>query len=543
MVAGYVVSQPLTLPFEQSLRIEQERALLDDGKVWHPVYPFRVEVDADNTVYSDIEPFEPDSSGSRFKQWMTRKLFHESLIRIDTGVFKLRIDPMVSFEAGKQLAVGQAGDPGDTGSAQVLDALAGGDGRNTWVNTRGIRVDGSIGRQVAFHTAFYESQAVLPTWLDAQTRSLRVVPGQAMYKGFKENGFDYAFAEGHVSYSPSGYFNFRFGHGKNFIGDGYRSLLLSDAAFNYPYLAINTRVWNIEYVNLFCQMMDITAPKNGAWQPWQKKYTTTHYLSWHVLPWLNIGLFESIVWQAADSTGQRGFDINYLNPIIFYRPVEFSLGSPDNALLGGSIRMTIRKRNMVYFQLMLDEFKLEHVLKGDGWWANKHGFQAGIKSYDPFGLRNLFIQAEYNHVRPYTYAHNSAIQNYGHYNQPLAHPQGANFREFVLILDQRVRRWQLNYKLVYTAYGADTAGFNYGHNIYKPYLTYITEFGNKIGQGIKTNLAQHDFNASYIVNPATNLKIFAALTLHHRFSEVSDDNNLLISIGLRSAIFNRYYDF
>ena len=192
---------------------------------------------------------------------------------------------------------------------------------------------------------------------------------------------------------------------------------------------------------------------------------------------------------------------------------------------------------------MLDEFKLEHVLKGDGWWANKHGFQAGIKSYDPFGLRNLFIQAEYNHVRPYTYAHNSAIQNYGHYNQPLAHPQGANFREFVLILDQRVRRWQLNYKLVYTAYGADTAGFNYGHNIYKPYLTYITEFGNKIGQGIKTNLAQHDFNASYIVNPATNLKIFAALTLHHRFSEVSDDNNLLISIGLRSAIFNRYYDF
>lgn len=540
---GSVTAQPLTLPFEQSLRIEQERGLLDSSKIWHAVYPFRTEVDSRDPAYSDLADFEQDSSRSKFRSWVTRKLFYESFIQIDSGAFRLRIDPMVLFEVGKQLAVDQAGDPGDTGGAQILDALAGGDGRNTWVNTRGVRVDGSIGRQVAFHTAFYESQAVLPTWLDAQTKSLRVVPGQAMYKGFKENGFDYAFAEGHVSYSPSRYFNFRLGHGKNFLGDGYRSLLLSDAAFNYPYLAVNTRVWNIEYVNIYSQMMDISAPKSGVWQPWQKKYTTTHYLSWHVLPWLNIGLFESIVWQAADSTGQRGFDINYLNPVIFYRPVEFSLGSPDNALMGGSIRMTVLKRNFLYFQLLLDEFKLEHVLKGDGWWANKHGFQAGVKSYDPFGLRNLFIQAEYNHVRPYTYSHNSTLQNYAHYNQPLAHPQGANFREFVLLLNQRIRRWQLNYKLVYATYGADTAGFNYGHDVYKPYLTYITEFGNEIGQGLKTTLAQHDLNAGYIINPTTNLKLSIGLTLHHRFSSVADENNLLIWIGLRSAVFNRYYDF
>lgn len=523
-------SQAVTLPFEHKLRIEHERSLISEGKSWHPVYPLRIDIGESNPAYPGLLQGKSGKGTKSIKAWLNRKIFYESLIQIDTVGLKLTIDPLVLLEAGRELHVSQ---PVDEGAY---------DGRNTWVNTRGVRIDGSIGNQVAFHSAFFESQAVFPTWVDKQARELRLVPGQAMYKDFKETGFDYAYAEGHVSYSPSKYFNFRLGHGKNFIGDGYRSLLLSDVAFNYPYLAINTNVWNIEYVNIFSQLQDISVPA-GAWKPWLKKYTTTHYLSWNVLPWFNVGLFESIVWQASDSTGQRGFDINYLNPVIFYRPVEFSLGSPDNALLGGSMRFTILKRNIIYFQLMLDEFKLQHVLKGDGWWANKHGFQVGVKSFDPFGLKGLFVQAEYNHVRPYTYSHNMVIQNYAHYNQPLAHPQGANFRELVLLADQRIRRWQFAYKLVYSLYGADTSGLNYGHNLYKPYTQYVTEFNNKIGQGLKTNLVQHDLSAGWIINPATNLSVSIGATFNQRFSEAVENNGLHLWFGIRSAVFNRYYDF
>lgn len=529
ILIGEAASSQITLPFEQTLRIEQERNLLDDGQTWHPVYPFTKNINEQASIYRDLSAEKPVVGEHRFRNWLNRKLFYESLIRVDTGGFKLTIDPMVYFEVGREYNYKQT-----SGEDNAV--------RKTWVNTRGVNIDGVIGQQFAFHSAFFESQAVLPSWADKQARELLVVPGQAMYKDFKGTGFDYAFAEGHISYSPSRYFNFRLGQGKNFIGEGYRSLLLSDVAFNYPYLAITTKVWHIEYVNIYSELQDIRAPK-GDWHPWQKKYTTTHYLSWNVLPWLNVGLFESIVWQASDSTQKRGFDINYLNPVIFYRPVEFSLGSPDNALLGGALRFTVLKRNIIYTQLMLDEFKLEHVIKGDGWWANKHGFQLGIKSFDPFGLRNLYLQAEYNHVRPYTYAHNSPLQNYAHYNQPLAHPQGANFRELVLIADQRIHRFRFGTKLVYTTYGADTAGMSYGHDLYRSYYDFVNEFGNKIGQGLKTTMIQYDLNAGWIVNAATNLTLNAGLTMRHTFSEADNKGNILLSFGIRSALFNRYYDF
>lgn len=528
-------SQSITLPLERTQRIEQERKLILEGTQWHPVYPFRSDTFY-YSAYNDISNKKSSRTKGDFKELLKSKLFFESLIKVDTAGLKLIIDPMVFFSIGHESFMGKGGLTGESGNIQKPDE------RNTWVNTRGIRVEGSIGNKVSFHSAFYESQAVLTTWADQQSNDLRVVPGQAMYKRFKGTGFDYAFAEGHVSYSPSGYFNFRLGHGKNFLGDGYRSLLLSDVAFNYPYFAINTRVWNIEYVNIFSQLMDISQPK-GSWDPWPKKYTTTHYLSWNVTHWLNIGLFESIVWHAGDSTGKRGFELQYLNPIIFYRPVEFSMGSPDNALMGGSIRLKFLKHNMLYFQMLLDEFKLEHVLKGDGWWANKHGFQAGIKSYDFFNIPNLYVQAEYNHVRPYTYSHNSAIQNYGHYNQPLAHPQGANFREIVVLVDKRIKRWQFGYKLIYSTYGADSAGSNYGHNIYFPYKTFVTEYNNKIGQGVKTNLVQHDLRVGVIVNPATNLTFSSGITFHNRTSEISKEQQMYIWVGLRSDMFNRYYDF
>lgn len=539
LIAGHLYSQPVTLPFEQKLRIEYERSLVKEGNAWHPVYPMRIEIGEKDPAYTGLNKSAPGRNNKSFRAWLNRKVFYESFFTVDTLGFKLKIDPLVYFEVGDEVSLKDGKNP-----AEGEPGTGFGSGRKTAVNTRGIRVDGSIGKQFAFHTAFFESQAIFPTWTDQQSRILNVVPGQAMYKGFRDSkGFDYAFAEGHVSYSPSKYFNFRFGHGKNFIGDGYRSLLLSDVAFNYPYLAINTRVWNIEYVNIYSQLQDISAPKGGYWHPWQKKYTTTHYLSWNILPWLNVGLFESIVWQASDSTGSRGFDFNYLNPVIFYRPVEFSLGSPDNALLGGAFRFRIMKSNFIYCQLMLDEFKLEHVLKGDGWWANKHGFQLGVKAFDPFKIPHLFVQAEYNHVRPYTYAHNSPVQNYGHYNQPLAHPQGANFREALVIVNKRYNRWHFEYKGIYSAYGADTAGLSFGHDIYRSYYDYVTEFGNKIGQGLKTTLWQHDLSAGWIVNPSTNLILSAGITIRQLRNELQDKQSAHFWFGLRSSVFNKYYDF
>ncbi len=46
---------------------------------------------------------------------------------------------------------------------------------------------------------------------------------------------------------------------------------------------------------------------------------------------------------------------------------------------------------------------------------------------DMFSVKNLDFQVEMNVMRPYTYSHNDTVANWSNYNQPLAHPFGANF--------------------------------------------------------------------------------------------------------------------
>ena len=44
-----------------------------------------------------------------------------------------------------------------------------------------------------------------------------------------------------------------------------------------------------------------------------------HYLSWNVSKRFNLGLFESVLWT---NTNDRGFDVNYLNPLYFFVPLN-----------------------------------------------------------------------------------------------------------------------------------------------------------------------------------------------------------------------------
>ena len=82
-----------------------------------------------------------------------------------------------------------------------------------------------------------------------------------------------------------------------------------------------------------------------------------HYLSANIGDRLNIGIFESIM-LAEDSLGNV-FDINYMNPIIFYRPVEYSISysRQGNALIRFIIKYKLTSSlSHLYGQVILDEF-------------------------------------------------------------------------------------------------------------------------------------------------------------------------------------------
>lgn len=497
----------------------------------------------DNRFHSSVKPYQMRQISKivdadsiyhiNTNRLLTDLIFNRSLIKFDRDDISFTIDPLFNFEIGRD--------------ADYDDM--------SWINTRGFVLNARIGKKIFVTSDFYENQAKFYDYRHQRVSATRVIPGQGSPKTYKEDGYDYAWVDATVSFQPDEHFDITFGHGKNFIGDGYRSMLLSDASFNYPYLRITTDIWNIKYVNLWAQFQDLTQHYNYG-HAHDKKWGSFNYLDWSVTPWLNVGLFEAVIWANADSLGHRGFDINYANPVIFTRPVEFSVGSPDNALLGLTGKLTLWKNHVIYWQAIIDEFKLENVKAGVkhqlnksdttiewGWASNKWACQIGYKTFDLFGLQHLDIQAEFNIARPFMYSHIDHIANYAHYQQPLGHPLGANFKEVVLIGRYNYKRLFLEAKYIHAMHGRDIDGLNYGNDIFKPYTKPAHEYHNEIGQGEKVILQNTNLKAAFLINQRTNCNVYVAFT--RRTEEINSEKtvNNLITFGVRTSLQNIYYDF
>lgn len=448
-------------------------------------------------------------------------IFNRDLIKYDKDNFKFNINPFINFEVGKD---------------KNFD-------NNSWISTRGFLINGSLGKNFSFSTLFSENQAKFYDYRNSLIRKDNVIPGQGRYKFYKGDGYDYAFSEAYISYQAGKHFNFQLGHGKNFIGDGYRSLLLSDHAFSYPFFKITADVWNIKYMSIWMQFQDFTQKKPyGA--PYDKKWGAFHYLDWSITKWLNIGFFEAIIWQNADSLGYRGFDVNYANPVIFFRPVEYSIGSPDNVVVGFNGKITIFNDKIFYGQLVIDEFKFSEMKNYEkGWYGNKFGMQAGFKTFDLFKIKHLDIQTELNFVRPYMYSHISTLKNYAHYNVSLAHPLGANFWESVSFLRYNYKRVFFEGRYSYAVHGTDTAGLNFGNNLFLPYGTHAKEYDNYVGQAVPVTLQYTSLQLAYLINPNYNFNIYINYTIRKEYTSDFTNNQNLITFGIKTSLHNYYYDY
>lgn len=448
-------------------------------------------------------------------------------VRFRSNVFNFNINPTFNFELSQH----NGDNNEDLG----------------WINDRGVFVNGNITDKVYFYSAFHEIQSNFTDYRRDRIKELghNTIPGISRGKAFGENGgLDYAYAEGFVSYIPNDYFRFQLGHGKNFIGDGYRSLILSDNAQNYPYFKITTNVWHLKYVMMWSQQYYLDKGHLGNTR-YPKKWNVMHYLDWSVTKWLNIAFFETINWGDDTLGTYRGFEFNYINPCIFLRPVEFSIGSPDNCLMGLTGKLTLWKNHVFYGQAILDEFKFSEFKKHSGWWGSKYGLQAGYKTFDIAGVKNLDFQTEFNYVRPFIYSHFTYSQNYAHAGQPLAHPRGSNFYESVSFLRYSWKRFFFDVRYSYMVYGADTTGTNYGGDIFKLYQTRTQEYDNKIGVGADKNVITYkDFTVSYMLNPKSNMTISLGVTNRTQKCDVHDDKNQwMYFVGFRTNLNNFYYDF
>ncbi len=408
----------------------------------------------------------------------------------------------------------------------------------------GLNLYAHLGNKWSANFMYLWDFSKYPSFVNAQIKTKNISPGY----GYTENDRGF-YAQGDLTFTADKNFTFQLGYGKNFIGDGYRSLFLSDNAFSYPYLKITANIWKLKYMALYTNYHDIRGA-DGVFGNFFHKFSTVHYLSYNATKWLNIGFFESIIWQAQEDQYYRGFDINYLNPVIFLRPAEYAQGSSDNALLGASLKVRIKKKNVLYSQLILDEFLLKELRAGNGWWANKYGIQLGLKSYDFMWIKNLVLQLEYNTVRPFTYSYYhvpsniSTLQNYGHYNSALAHPLGANFKEVMAGLTYTKKRWIFEGIATIAKVGFDTsATTSIGQDIYQPYNTRAQEYGYTTGGGLSTDIINTTVKASYVINPKSQTIFQAGITNRMYKNKFTNSNTQLFFIGIKTAITNRYSDF
>ncbi len=534
MLSAYnVAAQQLNLPLNRDIYQEYDGYLnrLEVTNFHSSVKPYKM-----SDIYKSIKVDTLDICYSSFKanddfSWFHRKVGYEHLIAIDSADYQLHIDPLFDLQVGK--------DTKDT--TRLLH-----------VNTRGVLFEGNLGKNVSFGATYLETQAVFPAYIAAfvNDSNNKIVPGQGRVKDFTGlgRGFDFGVATGYISYKASKYFAFTFGTDRNFIGEGYRSLFLSDNAFPYPFLKITTNVWKFQYTNIYAALLDlrnspIAQQAEATNQYFSRKYMTTHYLSYNISKRVNIGLFESIIF--ADTVNHGGFRVDYLNPIIFYRPVEYSLGSPNNALLGGALNIKVTDNIKFYSQVILDEFVLNEVKAfSHGWSGNKQGLQVGVKGGNLFGIAKLRAQYEFNWVRPYTYSHEFHLQNYAHYNQSLADPLGANFFENIAMVNYRSGRWFVEAKFNFAVYGADSAGINYGGNIFQSYTDpSVRTYGNNTAQGVFNTLMYKEFRVSYLVNPSFNLNIEAGISSRSLVSDAKSSMTNWIYFGIRTSLSNHVYDF
>jgi hypothetical protein len=452
--------------------------------------------------------------------WITQKLFKENFLLFKGDDFWCSVDPILDLEGGTDL------------SADSLDFL--------YWNTRGIRVQARFLEKIAFTTSVYETQAMIPEYLknyidahgelrpsgNSYNQSNAVMPGYARTKAFKTNGYDFAFAEGQLSIVPNEFFNFQMGNGNHFIGNGYRSLLLSDFSGNYPFMKFETNLWNkrIQYNAIYAihQNLYRLPAYTSVESTFERKLGTYHYLDFAITPKIHLGLFEGAQWRRTDSLGSHEPNWLFLNPVPFINAgIMANETAGYNHILGLNASW-IFAENRLYGQAVFDNGGLG-------------GVQLGFKSMNLF-IPKLDVQIEFNAAGRTTYLAENKRYNFSHNNLAITHPLVTSFRESILKFNYEFKEVFISNTTNY--YWNSSTGFNEDRiNIIHNNTSNILYVGE-----IHKALINH-FEIGYRFNRNYNLQAFASWMFRNGHGAGPDTHTNYLSVGLRTRMRNKTLDY
>lgn len=462
----------------------------------------------------DISHAIRDSSKQYYD--FTEVLFKKHLLTFKGKDYHLTISPILDISIGRDLS----------------DTVK----RNLFQNTRGVYIEGDIMKNFSFSSFFYENQARFSQYETEYYKSLgelypnqsngtyvtqnAVIPGAARTKYFKNDGFDYAYAQGNIVYSPHKNVHLIAGNTPNFFGDGYRSLLLSDNAVGSPFLRIDWQIIpQLKFVYLRQRLFNLMRrPVSTTVESYyESKGNAINYLTYSPTKKISISFFESTIWSRGDSIHSK-----FSNPLI-YSPIPLiaSLAPKNNEVLsvtGLNFSSNIAQKHWIYGQIALTNFDF-----------SKTAFQLGYRVYQLFNLKDFMIQAEWNYVSNSMYvADENKRLNYNHYNLPLAHPKGNGFNEFLLRVNYEWKRVYVDLDISYYMLN------NYQSGSLLPYHQSTTS--------ITTGFVSQNLEVGYRFNKMMNFQAF--MSAYYRGNDQTFlRNSTIVSIGIRTGINNHYRNF
>lgn len=438
-------------------------------------------------------------------------LFKKHLVEVKSKDCFLTISPLVDLSLGRDLK--------DTSSI------------NLFQNTRGILIEGDLFKNFSFSTSFFENQSRLSSYEQlfinergefrptsfGYAQENGSISGATRTKPFKTNGYDYAYAIGNIVYSPHKKIDLIAGNNQQFIGSGYRSMLLSDNSSYSPYFRVDCYISKrFSFNYLRSRNMNLVRKKTfttveGYYQP---KGLGINYLTYNFSPKLNLSLFDGTIWSMGDSLQTKA-----VNPL-FYNPIPFVSAllkdSTCYAIQGLNLNWIISKKIRAYSQVAIGNLDSEQL-----------AFQIGFRGYDLFKLKNSMFQLEFNSATSTMYQSKFSRLNYSNYNLPLAHTKGNGFKELVLRFNWEYKRCYIDLKSI--SY--------YLENFNRTALLPIPK-NNITPDGF---LFHNQLELGYRFNKKINLTIFANAI--YRYDDTSKSQNVIVSTGIRTALINHYNDY
>ncbi len=505
MSATILNGQAVNLPLGNEISARAEHELIrSNERIVTGMKPVIVSGTVRNCTDTSI--YLLDERTEFFKKYKERYIwkipFFDDFLFLNTKDIKLKINPLLYVESG-----------------MLNDST-----HRFLLNTRGVEMLGEIGERLSFYTSFYENYSEFRPYLQSWIANRLVVPGQGAvkYKNETPEQSDFAYVSSYINFQASNSINLQLGYGKHFIGDGYRSLLLSDNAFNYPYLRAEYRKNGFQYTTIFAEFQDFSLV---YYYPHIKKHAAFNYLAYNFLNRIELGVFEGVIYQTNDTAFYSNkFTYDYFVPLIGLRTVAQNKSINNNALAGVNFKLKTTKSSILYGQYASD-------LQG----TNRTAWQAGLKIYDVFHRKfkahNMFIQAEYNNAMSSIFTHDSIrYQTWTHHNQELAHPFGTRFDEFVFIGRYSYKRISANIHFTQATTQSNSDIF-------------LTENGLDISEQIEKQVKNTYIFASFLVNPRTNLSVYTGVQTRQTIQGEITQKEPFFVFGIRTGIANFYYDF